>query len=218
MHVVQLLLEIVDLFFQSGLPVELFLIVLLGRLGLLGYLGDLHEFIDRLCDQSAAFLSGIRRKNGVFFLRAQIQIFCKSAGQIIDVFALQYEASRPQSPLIALNELQQGGAQAAEKLLFLLGGQIRLFGADGCGGGQHAVLNLDIGNIHSLHGPHLDVVTLADALHTGGYADGIEGIRRKRSLFPFLLQLDEQDIRSHLDGLGAPVGEKVLLKIVGYIR
>ena len=218
MHVVQLLLEVVDLFFQSGLSVELLLIVLLGRFGLFGYLGNLHKFIDRLRNQSAAFLPGIRCENGVFFLRAQIQIFRQSAGEIIDIFALQHEASRPQSPLIALNELQQGSAKAAEKLLFFLRGQVRLFGTDGCGGGQNTVLDLNIGNIHSLHGPHLDVVTFADALYAGGYADGIEGIRSKCSLLPFLLQLDEQDIRSYLDGLGAPVGEKVLLKIIGYIR
>ena len=54
MHVIQLFLEIVDLLFQRGFPVELFLVAFLRLLSFRGYFGDFHKLIDGLADQFIA--------------------------------------------------------------------------------------------------------------------------------------------------------------------
>ena len=135
---------------------------------------------------------------------------------------INLSASNAEVYVYALSAFEEAdaedAAQTAEGGLFLLGGQVRFLGTDGSGGGEYAVADLNIGNVHPLQGAYLDIVPLGHAFHPGGYADGVKRIGSEAAVFPVLLQLDEQDVRACLDGLRTPVGKEVLLKIIGYIR
>ena len=139
MHIVQLLLEIVDLLLDRSLPVELLLIALLGVLCFLGYFRDLDKFADRIGDQVISGAERVGREDLVFFLRRQVQIIRQRACEIADVFSLQDKAPCPKPPLIALYKLEKGGAEPGELLLLLALCHICGLRADGSRGGDPAV-------------------------------------------------------------------------------
>ena len=111
MHIVQFPLEIFNLFFDSRLPVKLFLVILLSGRGFLGNLGHFYKFIDGILNEAIPFLPRICRQDLIFFFCTEIQIICERAGQIVKVFPLQDITSGPDAPLIPLDKFQKSSPE-----------------------------------------------------------------------------------------------------------
>lgn len=117
MHFIQFFLQIINLFFQRCLAVELFLVVLLGLLCFGRDMCDFHKFSYGMDDQIISCSDRIRGENFIFIISSQIQVFRQGGSKVINIFALKDKSSRPQAPLISLNELKKRGAQICKDCL-----------------------------------------------------------------------------------------------------
>ena len=133
------------------------------------------------------------------------------------VLPLQDEASGPDTPLIALYEFQQGGAQLTEDTMIFLLRQVGNFRADGSGGGQPPAFNLQVGDIRPFQRADLQGVPVAVALDAGGNPDGIEILFRIIAVFSPVFDLDKQKLTAGGQVFGVLPGEEILLKIIGNI-
>ena len=218
MHLVQLSLQVVDLFLDRCLPVELLLVVFLCILRLLGNLRDLHELADRCGDHGIPRLPGICCKDIIFLFRVQVQIIGESAGKIVDILSLKDEAARPQPPLISLDETKERGSQLGKLLLCFLLCQVVSFRAEGNGGGQPAVLICQFYYVYTIERAHGNGILLAESVNTCRDPYGIKVFCRILPALLFLLQKNKEDIRTVFQFLCAEVRKEITFKIVRHIR
>ena len=215
-HVVQFFLEIIDLLLQRGFPVKLFLVVLLGFLGLGGDFGDLHEFPDGPADQVITLPDRVGRQDPVFLLYGQVQIFRQGRSHVVDILPLENVPPRPKAPLVALDETEQVGAQSSEYILLFFFRHILHARAHNKGRPDVAVLNDRIEDLHPVQSADLDHIFIADIFNPCGNADGIEVIGFETVAVCFVFQHDKQELRVGFK-FAASVFEEILLKEIGDI-
>ena len=75
MHFIQLLLKIANLLFDGSLPIDQLLIIFLRCLCFIRDLSDFHQFHDCMFHEIEALFFRICRKNLIFLIRRQTEIF-----------------------------------------------------------------------------------------------------------------------------------------------
>ena len=193
-HVIELFLQIVDLFSERCLTVELLLAVLLGFLGLGGDFCHLHELVDRFFNKGISCFYGILGKDGVLFINTQVQIFGQRRDKVINALALKDEASRPDPPLVILDKPEKGSPDIGEYFLLLFFGQVPDRRPDRKCGAHFAVFNDRADDLHSVDRADLDHILIAYGLHSGGEPDRIEIFCLQAVFFCFGPEKREQDL------------------------
>ena len=99
MHIIKLLLQKFDLFFQSGLPIKTVMVLFLGIFRLHAYPVHLNCLPDGFFDELAAFFSGIRLQDMVFILPGNVDITGNCTKHLFQIFPVKNVILSQHAPL-----------------------------------------------------------------------------------------------------------------------
>ena len=191
MHLIQLLLQEGNLFFQRRLPVGLLIGLLLRVLRLAADLCQLDKFINRMLDQLRPLALGIRGNNPVFVLRFQVHIGRYCADDLREGMPVLDKRTRHHAPLKSLYKLEQAALRLFVHLPALLLRKVIHPRADAGVSRKNAVLALNVLHRHPVGYPDAHIALIIHILDLACQPDPVKILRLQFRLF-LILFLDKE--------------------------